>query len=59
MKISEFEKMILEILPRAQFGDDNEGQILIYTGLYEKSVIMHEGLGNEEEELIEIIDENI
>jgi len=24
---------ILDILPNAQFGDDNDGQLIIYTGL--------------------------
>lgn len=30
-------RMILEILPNATFGDDEEGQVIIYTNLHSVS----------------------
>jgi len=33
MTMDEFMKKVLEVVPDAEFGDDNEGQIVIYTNL--------------------------
>lgn len=33
---------ILSILPDAEIGEDNEGQILVYTGIYQDGAIAPE-----------------
>ena len=36
MTYDQLEQRIREILPSAEFGEDNYGQIIVYTGLVEK-----------------------
>lgn len=35
MTVNEFMEKMLEAFPHAQAGEDNEGQLIIYSGLYQ------------------------
>lgn len=35
MKMDEFMRKVLEVIPTAEFGEDNDGQIVVYTNLIE------------------------
>lgn len=47
---TELVKAILEILPQATFGDDNDGQIIIYTN----KILVKNLTAEETDEIVEI-----